>query len=135
MRFNGMPVIEATTSASTSSSTTPDLLAVVAPFLLHGLLSELDGVELIADLSGPLVVGVLDGLVLFRAELVELVFHLGQVRRFGQGLQADACPGLVHHVDRLVRLDARNVARGEVYGVFEGDVGNPHAVMGLVAVA
>jgi len=107
------------------------LLSSVFPFLFE---SELLG--LVSQFGGAFEVGVLDGLVLLQLQALGLLFQPGQVGRAGHAPQPDPRPGLVDHVDGLVRLDpSGDVASGEFDGPLEGGVGDLHAVVGLVPVA
>jgi len=62
-------------------------------------------------------------------------FDLGEVRRLGHGLEADAGAGLVDDVDRLVRLDGdrRYTRFDSSTDCSSASSGDLHAVVGLVA--
>ena len=126
----------ATTSAITSSSTVPSVCwdcsfqsSVAASFFSLTLSA------LFPQGGGLLEVLVGDGLLLGRVQLLDLGVEVLQVRRADHGFEADAGPGLVDHVDRLVRQGPLgDVAGAELDGGGEGRVRDLDAVVFLVAV-
>ena len=86
-----------------------DFLVAVPPLLLQDAFLVLDRVDLVANLGGPFVVGVLDRFILFSAELIELVLQLGQIGGLRHGLETHAGARFIHDVDGFVRLDPGHV--------------------------
>ena len=112
------------------------LLGLVAPVLRELVLLLLELLGLVAQVRGLLEVLLHHRGFLLGVELVDLLVDVLQVRRPRHRLEANARPGLVDHVDGLVRQAmAGDVPLGKFDRRLEGRVGDLHAVVRLVPVA
>src|SRR5690606_16330819 len=118
----------------------PDHRPMVSPLLLPLLLLAPDlGLEftlLVPELGGALEVLVPDRFVLARAQGLELLLQLRDLRRRDLAREPGPRAGLVDHIDRLVREEAvRDVALGEPCGRFQRFVRDDHLVVILIMLA
>ena len=112
------------------------LLALLAPFAGQLLTFLLQFVGLVTEAGGLFEVLVGNGLLLGLVEPFGLFLEFLQVRRPDHRLQTDPRPGLVDHVDRLVRQAAAgDIAAGKFDGRFECVVGDLHPMVLLVPVS
>ena len=103
--------------------------------LLGGLLLE-QRLLLVAETAGLLELLLFDGALLGLLHVVELALDLAQIGRRLHALDAQARPGLVDQVDRLVgQVAVGDVAVGEVGGGDQRLVGDRDPVVRLVLVA
>ena len=132
-----MPVHSDSTSATASSSTSSNRStpSALTSSLLGGLLLE-QRLLLIAEATGLFELLLLDGALLGFLHLVEPQLEVAQVGRGGHALDAQAGPGLVDEVDRLVgQVTVGDVPVGEVGRGDERLVGDRDPVVRLVLVA
>ena len=111
-----------------------DALGLDLGLLLCLLLEQ--GLLLVAQAAGLFELLLLDGALLGFLHVVELLLDLAEIRRRRHALDAQARPGLVDQVDRLVgKVTVGDVPIGEVGGRDERLVGDRHPVVRLVLVA
>ena len=114
----------------------PTLLLTLLPLALRVFQQLPQPLFLFAELHGLLEVLQRDRHLLLARDLLQLLFHRPQIARQGVGLQLGPGPGLVDHVNGLVREEAvGDVPVCQLDGFGDGLFGNLHPVVALVAVA
>ena len=111
-------------------------LGSLAPFAGDRFLLLLELVGLVAKRSGALEVLIGDGLFFVLIEAFDLLVEFFQVGGTGHRLEANAGPGFVNDIDRLVgQAAAGDVAIRQLDRGLKGLVGDLDAMVSLVAVA
>ncbi len=136
-RVSGTPVIFEITSAMTSSSTTPSTSLAFSRhcFCISSFLARRASAWSRRRAASSYS-ALRTASSFWMRQPLDLLFQLRQVRRLGHAAEADAGPGLVDGVDRLVgQGPAGDVPVGQLHGRHQGRVQDLHAVVGLVPVA